>query len=106
MVRVTFISHTGDSQVIDAAPGLSLMEAAKAGDIAGIEAVCGGNCYCGTCRVHVDPDWQERVGPASAFETPVIESTGDTAQGIRCSCQITLSDALDGLVVRLPEAQG
>ena len=105
MARITFISHDGAEQVIDAASGLSLMEAAKANDIAGIEAVCGGNCYCGTCCVHVDPAWQERVGPASAFEAPVIESTGDTAPGIRCSCQITVSDALDGLVVRLPEEQ-
>lgn len=105
MVRVTFIDHAGAETAIEASPGFTVMEAAKANDISGIEAVCGGNCYCGTCRVVVDPAWQEAVGPASDFEAPVLEATGDESSGLRCSCQITLSDALDGLVLRLPELQ-
>jgi len=105
MVRVTFIDHAGAETTIEAAPGFTLMEAAKASDIAGIEAVCGGNCYCGTCRVVVDPVWRAAVGPASDFEAPVLESTGDEADGLRCSCQIAISDRLDGLIVRLPQSQ-
>lgn len=105
MVRVTYIGIGGHEQTVEAAPGLSLMEAAVNNGVDGIDAVCGGNCYCGTCRVYVDPQWRTAVGEASEFEAPVVETVGDTAPDIRLSCQITLTEALDGLVVRLPALQ-
>ena len=105
MARITIIDHAGSETTVEAAPGQTVMEAAKAHDIAGIEAVCGGNCYCGTCRVIVDPAWRAAVGPASDFESPVLEAADEEREGLRCSCKITLSDALDGLILHLPEQQ-
>lgn len=105
MTRITFIAADGQEQAVDIAPGTTLMEGAVAGGVGGIDAECGGNCYCGTCRVHLAPEWLAVVGPQGEFEGPVIESTGDGDPGVRLSCQITVSPALDGLVARLPESQ-
>ena len=102
MTRVTFITHEGGRHPVDARPGLSLMENAVASDIAGIEAVCGGNAYCGTCRVYPEPEWQDRLVGRNELEDSLLESD-DLA---RLSCQIEVTRALDGLVVRLPASQG
>lgn len=105
MVAITFIAADGSEHRIEAAPGTSLMEAAVGNGVDGIDAECGGNCYCGTCRVYVDPAWQGVVGPQGEYETPVVETTGDDTPAIRLSCQIPVTAELDGLVVRLPAAQ-
>ena len=105
MVRITFVSHDGTARTIEAATGNSLMEAAKAQDVPGIDAVCGGNCYCGTCRVHVAPEWLARLAPPESFEVELIEATGEGQPNDRLACQIPLVDALDGLVVHTPEQQ-
>jgi len=105
MVGVTFIAHDGGAQTVDLAVGNSLMEAAKAEGIDGIEAVCGGNAYCGTCRVHVEPEWRAITGSATEIELPMLDASGDTTPGVRLSCQIAVTDKLDGLVVRLPASQ-
>lgn len=105
MVRVRFISPTGEARDVDIAAGLSLMEGAVGQGVAGIAAECGGNCYCATCRVHVDPAWLARTGMPTEFEGPLVESTGDDAPGVRLACQITVTADLDGLIVRLPESQ-
>jgi 2Fe-2S ferredoxin len=105
MVQVTFVAADGVRATLDAAAGLSLMEAAKAGDIAGIEAVCGGNAYCGTCRVHVAPEWLARLAPQESFEHELLESLGEEDGSVRLSCQIPVSEVLDGLVATVPAAQ-
>ena len=105
MVAVRFISASGEEMLIEAREGISLMENAVAGGIAAIEAVCGGNAYCGTCRVHVDPAWQAAVGDATDIEVPILEASEDVVTGLRLSCQITVTPALDGLVVRTPASQ-
>ena len=105
MVAVTFIAHDGSVQVIDALAGLSLMENAIANGISAIEAVCGGNAYCGTCRVYVDPEWRAVTGEASEMEIPMFEATEDDTPGIRLACQIPVTPALEGLVVRTPASQ-
>lgn len=105
MARITFITHTGAAQTVEIAAGASLMEGAKAEGIDGIEAVCGGNAYCGTCRVHVDESWRDTLGAATEIELPMIEASGDETPGVRLSCQIAVTDKLDGLLVRLPESQ-
>ena len=86
-VRIRFVATDGNAQEIDAAIGLSLMETAIRGEIAGIVADCGGNAYCGTCRVHVAPEWRARVGEATEIEQPMIEASGDEDPGVRLSCQ-------------------
>jgi 2Fe-2S ferredoxin len=105
MVGVTFIAADGSEKIIDATPGVSLMENAVAGGIDAIEAVCGGNAYCGTCRVYVAPEWQAVTGEITETEQPMIETTGDTDPSVRLSCQITVTQQLDGLVVRTPASQ-
>ncbi|MCJ2177686.1 2Fe-2S iron-sulfur cluster-binding protein [Novosphingobium album (ex Hu et al. 2023)] len=105
MVAIRFIAADGSEQTIDATCGISLMENAIANGIEGIVALCGGNAYCGTCRVHVEPDWRAVTGLVTEMEEPMIEASGDTHPGVRLSCQIEVSPALEGLVVRTPESQ-
>ncbi len=105
MARVTFITYTGTEQSVDVQPGVSLMEGAVSNGVEGIDAKCGGNCYCGTCRVYIEPEWRERIGGPTEFESPVVETTGDANPAVRLSCQISVTADLDGLVVRLPEKQ-
>jgi len=107
MVRVTFVGHDGAARTVTAATGISLMEAAKAEDVPGIDAVCGGNCYCGTCRVRVPAEWLGRLLAPQSFELELLAATADTDAdpSDRLSCQIPLVEALDGLVVHTPQAQ-
>ncbi len=105
MVAIRFIAASGGETVIDAAPGLSLMENAVASGIEALVAVCGGNAYCGTCRVYVDPEWAAILGEASEIELPMIEVSGDETPGVRLSCQIAVTPDLEGLVVRTPASQ-
>jgi 2Fe-2S ferredoxin len=105
MVRITFVSHDGTARTLETASSTTLMEAAKAHDVPGIDAVCGGNCYCGTCRVHVAQEWLGKLRPADSFELELIAAAGDSEPTARLSCQIALVDALDGLVVSVPEQQ-
>src|ERR1700722_8712998 len=105
MVKITVVSHDGTARTFESASGTTLMEAAKAHDVPGIDAVCGGNCYCGTCRVHVAQDWCAKVRAADGFELELIAAAGDSEPSARLSCQIALVDALDGLVVHTPERQ-
>lgn len=105
MVAVTFIAADGTETTIEASEGMSLMENAVANGIAAIEAVCGGNAYCGTCRVYVDPAWGAAAGAATELERPMFEATGDDTPGIRLACQIPVTAALDGLIVTTPASQ-
>lgn len=103
--KVTFVSASGETEVVEIETGISLMEGAVSNGVAGIDAECGGNCYCGTCRVYIDAAWHEHMGPPGDYELPVIETTGDSEPLVRLSCQITVSDDLDGLTVRTPASQ-
>ena len=105
MVTILFISATGEERRIDAQEGLSLMESAIGNSIDTIEAICGGNAYCGTCRVYIDPAWRAIMGEATEIELPMIQSVGDDSPGVRLSCQITVTAAHEGLVVRTPSSQ-
>lgn len=105
MPSITFIAHDGTARTIDAREGLSLMENAIAEGVEGIEAVCGGNAYCGTCRVYVDSAWAPVTGEATEIEFPMFEATGDNDPAVRLSCQIPVTPALDGLIVRTPATQ-
>jgi len=105
MTKLTFIQPDGESQTVEAENGLTVMEAAKLNDIAGIEAECGGACACATCHVYVDDAWRDKVGKASEMEEDMLDFAFDVREGSRLSCQIKISDALDGLVVRVPAKQ-
>jgi 2Fe-2S ferredoxin len=105
MAKITYIEFSGTPHVVDVAPGLSVMEGAIDNNIPGIEAECGGACSCATCHVYVDPAWLPHTGVAESIEKDMLECALDVAGNSRLSCQIEVSDRLDGLVVRLPELQ-
>ena len=105
MPRITFIEHNGTEHQVDAASGLSLMRAAVDHGVPGIAADCGGECACATCHVYVEPDWLGRTGERNDMEQSMLSFAAVTQDNSRLSCQIEISDALDGLVVRLPDGQ-
>ena len=105
MAKITYIEHDGTEHVIDVKTGLSVMEGAVKNNIPGIDADCGGACACATCHVYVDPEWQEKTGARSAMEESMLDFAESVEPNSRLSCQIKVSDALDGLVVKMPESQ-
>lgn len=105
MTRITFIEHDGTEHEVNAQPGESVMLAAINNMVPGIDADCGGACSCGTCHVFVDPGWLALTGEAGEYEEPMLDLNPDRRPESRLSCQISVSEALDGLVVRLPEYQ-
>jgi len=106
MPRITYIEFDGTPHLVDVGTGTSLMQAARDNDVPGIEAECGGACACATCRVYVEKDWLAVTGPARGAELKLLEFTVGYGEGSRLSCQIDITEELDGLVVRLPESQG
>jgi len=105
MAKITYIQHDGGEQTVEVKNGLSVMEGAIRNNVPGIDADCGGACACATCHVYVDPDWMQETGKPSAMEESMLDFAESVEPNSRLSCQIRVSDALDGLVVRLPESQ-
>jgi 2Fe-2S ferredoxin len=105
MPKITFIQPDGTSQVVEGQAGMTVMEVAKKSDVDGIEAECGGACACATCHVYVDEAWREAVGGPSEMEEDMLDFAFEVLPTSRLSCQIKVTDALDGLVVRVPEKQ-
>ena len=105
MAKITYIDHEGASRTIDAENGSTVMESAIKNSIPGIEAECGGACACATCHVYVDEAWIEIVGKPSPMEEDMLDFGFDVKGNSRLSCQIKVSDELDGLIVRTPERQ-
>ncbi|MFQ6006726.1 MAG: 2Fe-2S iron-sulfur cluster-binding protein [Woeseia sp.] len=105
MANITYIEFDGTPHEVDVPSGLSVMEGAIDNNVPGIEAECGGMCSCATCHVYVDPAWVEATGSPEHIEQDMLESAMDLQETSRLSCQIEVSDELDGLVVRLPEFQ-
>lgn len=105
MVKITFIQPDDSTQVVEAEPGTTLMEAAKLNSVPGVEAECGGACACATCHVYIDDAWREKTGTPSQMEEDMLDFAFDVRDSSRLSCQIKLSQELDGIVVRVPEKQ-
>jgi 2Fe-2S ferredoxin len=107
MASVTYIDHDGTPHKVEVSDGDSVMQGAVNNMISGIVAECGGGMACATCHCYVDAAWIDRVGPpTSASEKEMLESAAaERKVGSRLSCQITVSQELDGLVVHLPESQ-
>ncbi|MFA5949649.1 MAG: 2Fe-2S iron-sulfur cluster-binding protein [Hyphomicrobium sp.] len=105
MAKITFIQPDGTSQTVDAEPGTTVMEAAKLNSIAGIEAECGGACACATCHVYVDASWVEKTGTPAEIEEDMLDFAFDVRKESRLSCQIKVTPALDGLILRVPGKQ-
>jgi ferredoxin, 2Fe-2S len=106
MPRVTYVDPDGTEHEVEAAVGTSVMMAAVDADIDGIVAECGGSLMCATCHVYVDDAFAGRVREMSSDEDEMLDAAAsERLPTSRLSCQIELSDALDGLVVRLPDSQ-
>ena len=105
MVKITFVQPDGSQQVVEATSGITVMEAAKLSLVPGIEAECGGACACATCHVYVDDAWREKTGQPNPMEEDMLDFAFDVREESRLSCQIHITDDMDGLVVRVPEKQ-
>jgi 2Fe-2S ferredoxin len=105
MPKVTFMGFTGGTHTVEVQSGTTLMRAATDNRVPGIDGDCGGNCACATCHVYVEQAWLERLGARTATEQEMLNCVAERQDGSRLACQITLTEALDGLVVNMPEAQ-
>jgi 2Fe-2S ferredoxin len=105
MPKITFIDSNGTAKTIDAEVGTTVMEAAIHNGIAGIEAECGGACACATCHVYIDEAWRAKTGEPSPMEEDMLDFGYDVRENSRLSCQIKVTDELDGLVVHTPVRQ-
>ena len=105
MAKITFIEHDGTAHVVAAEDGLSAMRGAVDNNIPGIDADCGGECACATCHVYVDPNFLALCGEPSAMERSMLSFANAVAPNSRLACQITVTPALDGLVLRMPDGQ-
>ena len=105
MAKITYIEFNGTEHTVEVKQGLSVMEGAIRNNIPGIDADCGGACACATCHVHVDAAWREKVGGPSVMEESMLDFADGVEADSRLSCQIRVTDALNGLIVRMPESQ-
>ena len=105
MAKITFIGPDGTRYAIDAENGSTVMETAIRNGVPGIEAECGGACACATCHVYVDEAWRAATGEPEPMEQDMLDFAYDVRPTSRLSCQIRVSDALDGLTVTVPERQ-
>ncbi len=106
MAKITYIAFDGTRFDVEAQNGSTVMENALRNSVPGVEAECGGACACATCHVYVDEAWTDIVGPPEAMEEDMLDFAWEPQANSRLSCQIVVSDELDGLVVRVPERQG
>ena len=105
MVKITYIEANGAEHEMDVPVGWSVMQGAVKNGVPGILADCGGSCACGTCRVYVEEKWRGKTGTAADMEDATMDIHDDQTPGKRLSCQIKVTEELDGLVVRMPERQ-
>jgi 2Fe-2S ferredoxin len=105
MAKITYIDSDGTARTVDGDVGSTVMEVAIKNGVPGIEAECGGACACATCHVYVAEEWREKVGGPSPMEEDMLDFGYDVRPSSRLSCQIKVTDALDGLTVNVPERQ-
>lgn len=105
MPKITFIDSEGTSREVEAKNGTSVMEAAVQNMIPGIDADCGGACACATCHVYVGDGWLEKLKDKDDMEDSMLDFAEEVQDNSRLSCQILMSDELDGITVTTPESQ-
>ena len=106
MPKITYIEHNGKSHEIEVANGLSVMEGAVQNNIPGIDADCGGSCACATCHVYVEEKWFIKLPKKDSAEEDMLDMAYEPKKFSRLSCQLTVTNELDGLVVKMPSKQG
>ena len=106
MPNIVFIDSDGERHNCDIGNGLSLMEGAVQNGIEGIPAICGGSCACSTCHAYVSEEWIEKVSPMTELEDATLDLVADRKSTSRLTCQIEVSDSLEGLVVQVADNEG
>ena len=101
MAKITYIEHNGTNHTVDVQNGLTIMEGAVQNNIPGIDADCGGGMACATCHVYVKEDWFNKINKKNEGEDDMLDQAYEPKKNSRLSCQIIVSDDLDGLVVDL-----
>ena len=105
MPKITYIEFTGKSHIIDVPKGLTVMEGAVQNNIPGIDADCGGGMACATCHVYVKEEWFDKLPKKEDGEEDMLDMAFEPNKFSRLSCQLTVTDELDGLIVQLPSKQ-
>ena len=105
MAKITFITHENQTYIVDIQNGLTVMEGAVQNDIPGIDADCGGGMACATCHVYVNEEWLDKLPIKEDGEEDMLDMAFEPKKNSRLSCQITISDDLDGLTVNIPSKQ-
>jgi 2Fe-2S ferredoxin len=105
MPTITYVEFNGTEHRSEVEEGLSVMEGAVNNNVPGIDADCGGSCACATCHVYVEPEWLGKLSPQEEQEKSMLSFAATAQPNSRLSCQIRVTPELDGLVVRMPEAQ-
>ena len=105
MAKITYKDYQGNSKTIDVENGLSVMEGAVKNEIPGIDADCGGGMACATCHVYVEENWLDKIPKAEDAEIDMIDMAFEPKKNSRLSCQIIVSDELDGLKITTPKKQ-
>ena len=105
MAKIKYVEHSGKEHEVEVPAGWSVMEGAVKNLIPGIDADCGGACACATCHVFVDESWLAKLPKKEDMEETMLDFAPDMAANSRLSCQIKVTQALDGLVVRMPKSQ-
>ena len=105
MPKLIYQIFGGETREVEVPDGTSVMEGAVRNGVPGIDGDCGGACACATCHVYVDPAWMDKVGKSESMEEDMLDFAFDVRENSRLSCQIKVTDALDGLVVTTPEKQ-
>lgn len=106
MAKITYIEHDGTEHTVDVQPGLTLMEAALNNMVPGIDGDCGGACACATCHVFIEGDWADKTGERTSMEESMLDFASEVTDASRLSCQIKVTEEMDGLRLRMPEEQG
>ena len=101
MPKLVVVNRAGEEKTVEASAGLSVMEAIRDNGFDELLALCGGCCSCATCHVHIDPDWADKLPAMSEDENDLLDSSDHRGATSRLSCQIQLTDALDGLKVAI-----
>ena len=105
MPKITYITHDNQNYTIDVQNGLTVMEGAIQNDIPGIDADCGGGMACATCHVYVKEEWFDKLDKKEDGEEDMLDTAYEPNKNSRLSCQLIVSEKLDGLIVHLPEKQ-
>ena len=106
MTKIIFVTHENQTHTVDVQNGLTVMEGAVQNDIPGIDADCGGGMACATCHVYVNDEWFDKISPKEDGEEDMLDMAFEPKQNSRLSCQLIVSDELDGLEVSIPTKQG